>query len=112
MSTNIYDIANELERAIRNLPEYKAVEVVKVSVEGNPEAKEILNSYISFQKDIQNKIQSGEIPTEADQKTMLDFNKKVQANPLLTEYFSKQQQLATYVADLERIIFQPLNELL
>lgn len=112
MSTNIYDIANELERAIRNLPEYKAVEVVKVSVEGNPEAKEILNSYINFQKDIQNKIQSGEIPTEADQKTMLDFNKKVQANPLLTEYFSKQQQLATYVADLERIIFQPLNELL
>ncbi|HEL2111410.1 TPA: YlbF/YmcA family competence regulator [Streptococcus suis] len=112
MSTNIYDIANELERAIRNLPEYKAVEVVKVSVEGNPEAKEILNSYISFQKDIQNKIQSGDIPTEADQKTMLDFNKKVQANPLLTEYFSKQQQLASYVADLERIIFQPLNELL
>ncbi|NQJ22513.1 YlbF/YmcA family competence regulator [Streptococcus suis] len=112
MSTNIYDIANELERAIRNLPEYKAVEVVKVSVEGNPEAKEILNSYISFQKDIQSKIQSGEIPTEADQKTMLDFNKKVQANPLLTEYFSKQQQLASYVADLERIIFQPLNELL
>lgn len=112
MSTNIYDIANELERAIRNLPEYKAVEVIKVSVEGNPEAKEILNSYINFQKDIQNKIQSGEIPTEADQKTMLDFNKKVQANPLLTEYFSKQQQLASYVADLERIIFQPLNELL
>ncbi len=34
MSTNIYDIANELERAIRNLPEYKAVEAVKVSVEG------------------------------------------------------------------------------
>ncbi|HFI0240105.1 TPA: YlbF/YmcA family competence regulator [Streptococcus suis] len=112
MSTNIYDIANELERAIRNLPEYKAVEVVKVSVEGNPEAKEILNSYISFQKDIQHKIQSGDIPTEADQQTMLDFNKKVQANPLLTEYFSKQQQLASYVADLERIIFQPLNELL
>ncbi|HEM4051057.1 TPA: YlbF/YmcA family competence regulator [Streptococcus suis] len=112
MSTNIYDIANELERAIRNLPEYKAVEVVKVSVEGNPEAKEILNSYISFQKDIQNKIQSGDIPTEADQQTMLDFNKKVQANPLLTEYFSKQQHLASYVADLERIIFQPLNELL
>ncbi|MGQ7367517.1 YlbF/YmcA family competence regulator [Streptococcus suis] len=112
MSTNIYDIANELERAIRNLPEYKAVEVVKVSVEGNPEAKEILNSYINFQKDIQNKIQSGDIPTEADQQTMLDFNKKVQANPLLTEYFSKQQQLASYVADLERIIFQPLNELL
>ncbi|HFI0633095.1 TPA: YlbF/YmcA family competence regulator [Streptococcus suis] len=112
MSTNIYDIANELERAIRNLPEYKAVEVVKVSVEGNPEAKEVLESYIAFQKGVQEKLQSGDIPTEEDQKTMLDFNKKVQGNPLLVEYFSKQQQLATYVADLERIIFQPLNELL
>ncbi|HFI0236997.1 TPA: YlbF/YmcA family competence regulator [Streptococcus suis] len=112
MSTNIYDIANELERAIRNLPEYKAVEVVKVTVEGNPEAKEILESYIAFQKGVQEKLQSGDIPTEEDQKTMLDFNKKVQGNPLLVEYFSKQQQLATYVADLERIIFQPLNELL
>ncbi|HEL1545995.1 YlbF/YmcA family competence regulator [Streptococcus suis] len=112
MSTNIYDIANELERAIRNLPEYKAVEAVKVSVEGNSEAKEILESYISFRKEIQSKLQAGEIPTEADQKKMLDFNKKVQGNPLLTEYFSKQQQLGTYVADLERIIFKPLNELL
>ncbi|MGQ7742498.1 YlbF family regulator, partial [Streptococcus suis] len=59
MSTNIYDIANELERAIRNLPEYKAVEAVKVSVEGNSEAKEILESYISFQKEIQSKLQAG-----------------------------------------------------
>ncbi|BBA92827.1 MULTISPECIES: YlbF/YmcA family competence regulator [Streptococcus] len=112
MSVNIYDIANELERAIRNLPEYKAVEAVKASVEGNSEAKEVLENYISFQKDIQGKLQAGEIPTEADQEKLLDFNKKVQATPLLTEYFNKQQQLGTYVADLERIIFKPLNELL
>ncbi|HFR4575774.1 TPA: YlbF/YmcA family competence regulator [Streptococcus suis] len=112
MSTNIYDIANELERAIRNLPEYKAVEAVKVSVEANPEAKSILEGYIEFQKFIQAKLQAGDIPTEVDQKKMLDFNKQVQGNALLTEYFSKQQQLGTYVADLERIIFTPLNELL
>ncbi len=112
MTTNIYDIANQLERAIRNLPEYKAVEAVKVSVEANAEAKSTLDAYISFQKGIQEKLQAGEIPTEADQKKMVDFNKKVQTNPLLTEYFTKQQQLGTYVTDLERIIFKPLNELL
>ena len=48
MTTNIYDIANQLERAIRNLPEYKAVEAVKVSVEANAEAKSTLDAYISF----------------------------------------------------------------
>jgi cell fate (sporulation/competence/biofilm development) regulator YlbF (YheA/YmcA/DUF963 family) len=72
---------------------------VKVSVEANAEAKSTLDDYISFQKGIQEKLQAGEIPTEADQKKMVDFNKKkVQANPLLTEYFTKQQQLGTYVA--------------
>ncbi len=34
MSTNIYDIANELERAIRNLPEYKAVEALRSQLRG------------------------------------------------------------------------------
>jgi cell fate (sporulation/competence/biofilm development) regulator YlbF (YheA/YmcA/DUF963 family) len=57
MTTNIYDIANQLERAIRNLPEYKAVEAVKVSVEANAEAKSTLDAYISFQKGIQEKLQ-------------------------------------------------------
>lgn len=112
MSTNIYDIANELERAIRNLPEYKTVEESKALVEANPEAKAILANYIAFQKEIQVKLQSGDVPTEADQNKMMEFNKQVQGNPLLTDYFTKQQKLATYIADLERIIFTPLNELL
>ncbi len=49
MSTNIYDIANQLERAIRNLPEYKAVEAVKDSIDADPEAKSILENYVAFQ---------------------------------------------------------------
>ncbi|HFI0234587.1 TPA: YlbF/YmcA family competence regulator [Streptococcus suis] len=112
MSTNIYDIANQLERAIRNLPEYKAVEAIKVSIDGNKEAKTILENYVNFQKDVQAQLQAGQIPGEDVQKKMVEFNKQVQANPLLVEYFSKQQILGTYVADLERIIFQPLNDLL
>lgn len=112
MSTNIYDIANELERAIRNLPEYKSVEAIKVSIDGNKEAKTILENYINFQKEVQAQLQSGQIPDGDIQKKMQDFSKQVQNNPLLTEYFSKQQQLSIYIADLEKIIFKPLNELL
>lgn len=112
MSNNIYDIANELERAIRNLPEYKAVEAAKVSVDNDLEAKNILEDYASFQKSIQSKLQTGEVPTEDDQTRLMDLNKKIQAHSLLSEYFNKQQQLSVYIADLERIIFKPLNDLL
>ena len=112
MSVNIYDLANELERAIRNLPEYKAVAEMKERVAEHLEAQAILNDYAEFQKEIQQQLQVGHIPNKDSQKKMLEFNQKIQEYPILLEYFGKQQQLATYVADLERIIFQPLNDLL
>lgn len=112
MVQNIYDIANELERSIRQLPEYRAVEAAKVSIEGNPEAKEILENYVAFQREVQHQLQAGQMPEDDLQQRLQDFNQKIQGNPLLTEYFHKQQQLSVYIADLEKIIFKPLNELL
>lgn len=112
MSQNIYDLANELERAIRNLPEYKAVEVAKVAIEDNTEAKTIFDSYMTYQRDIQAKLQAGQMPDGDVQAKMQEFSKQVQGNPILTDYFSKQQQLSLYVSDLEKIIFKPLQDLL
>ena len=43
MSTNIYDLANQLERSIRLLPEYKAVEAAKAVIEADADAKAILD---------------------------------------------------------------------
>lgn len=112
MSQNVYDLANELDRAIRQLPEYKAVEVVKGSIEGNPEAKSILGQYLAFQTELQQQLQAGQLPSDDVQEKMKDFTRQVQANPLLTEYFSKQQQVSIYISDLEKIIFKPLQDLL
>ena len=81
---------------------------MKVSVEAMLKLKSTLDAYISFQKVFRKKLQTGEIQLKLT-KEMVDFNKKVQANPLLTEYFTAKQQLGTYV-NLERIIFKPLNE--
>ena len=41
MSTNIYDLANQLERSIRLLPEYKAVEEAKQAIEADADAKAV-----------------------------------------------------------------------
>ncbi|MBY5034809.1 YlbF/YmcA family competence regulator [Streptococcus gallolyticus] len=112
MSINIYDIANELERAIRHLPEYKAAEVAKVAVESNPEAKKIFDAYMDYQKDIQAKLQSGQMLEDDVQAKMQDFSRQVQGNPILTDYFTKQQQLSLYISDLEKLIFKPLQDLL
>lgn len=112
MTQNIYDIANELERSIRQLPEYKAVETAKAAIEADHNAKELLESYLSFQKEVQTQLQAGTMPADDMQEKFQDFNQQIQENSIVADYFAKQQQLSIYIADIEKIIFKPLNDLL
>ena len=43
---------------------------------------------------------------------MENFGKQIQGNSLLSEFFTKQQQLAIYLSDIEKIVFEPVSELL
>ena len=101
--SNIYDLANELSRTLRDLPEYKAVVESKKAVDAD---------YLAFQQELQAMAQSGQMPTQEVQDKMKSFGEKIQVNPALTEFFNKQQQLSIYLADIERIIFDPVQELL
>lgn len=112
MTQNIYDLANELDRSIRLLPEYKAVEEAKLAIEGDAEAKLIFQDYLAFQTELQGLMQAGQMPSPDVQNRMEEISKRVQENSLLAVYFAKQQQLSIYMADLEKIIFSPLRDLL
>lgn len=112
MSQNIYDLANELERSLRALPEYQTVVSAKAALSDNAEAQALLKDYTDFQIGIQNALQNGQMPTEEDQEKMNDYVKKIEATPLVADFFAKQNQLSVYVTDIERIIFKPLQELL
>lgn len=112
MSTNVYDLANELDRAIRKLPEYQAVKAVKEKIEADKAAKVILDEYVALQSELHQLLQSGQLLTEDLQKKMEKVGQKVQENTLLNDYFTKQQQLSVYIGDIEKIIFKPLQDLL
>ena len=38
--------------------------------------------------------------------------KQIQENALLSDFFAKQQQLSIYLSDIEKIVFEPVSELL
>ena len=83
----------------------------KQAIEANPEAKTLFDEYVSFQNQLQGLMQSGQLPTEAVQQEMKDYMEKIQASPIVNEFFTKQQQLSIYLADLEKIIFEPIQDL-
>lgn len=61
--SNIYDLANELSRGLRDLPEYKAVVASKEAIDTDPTAKALFDDYLAFQHELQAVIQSGQMPS-------------------------------------------------
>lgn len=112
MTTNIYDIAHELERAIRDLPEYKSILAVKSEIDANPEAKAVLEDFAQAQAHLQDLVQQGLFPGQEEQERMQALGQRIDELPLLKNYFEQQQRISLYMADLEKLIFAPLTDLL
>ena len=110
--SNIYDSANELSRGLRELPEYKAVKAAKDAIQADEQASKIFADYLAFQQEIQVMAQTGQMPDTPFQEKMQSFSKQIQENALLSDFFAKQQQLSIYLSDIEKIVFEPVSELL
>ena len=110
--SNIYDSANELSRGLRELPEYKAVKEAKDAIQADAEANKIFEDYIAFQQEIQFMAQTGHMPDASFQGKMDSISKQIEGNDLVSSFFNKQQQLSIYLSDIERIVFEPISELL
>lgn len=108
---NVYDLANELERAIRALPEYQTVAENKAKIDADTEAKALFDEFTAFQEGLYAKMQAGQMPTEKDQVAIQGMSVKLEANPILKAYIEAQQALSVYVSDLEKIVFGPLQDL-
>lgn len=111
MSTNIYDLANELERGIRQLTEYQTVVDAKEKIDTNPVSKALFDEFVAFQEELYHKMQSGQMPTDEDQKAIQSMTEKMEADTTVRDYFNAQQALSVYISDIERIVFKPLQEL-
>ncbi|KXT76873.1 YlbF/YmcA family competence regulator [Streptococcus sp. DD12] len=112
MSVNVYDLANALERGLRQLPEYQAVKDAKAAIQADEAAQAILTEFLHLQEHFQQAMATGQMPTEADQSAMAAVSEKIEGNPLVKAYFDQQQRLGVYIQDIEGIIFKPLQELM
>lgn len=111
MSVNIYDLANSLERGIRDLDEYKAVVAAKKEVDANADAKVLWEEFLEAQQKIQALMTTGQMPGEEEQKAMQELGERIEKNELLKHFFDNQQRLSVYIQDIEKIVFKPLQEL-
>lgn len=112
MTTNIYDLANQLEREIRQMPDFQAAMEAKSQIEADAEANAIWKEFAEGQAKLQEMMQTGQFPSQEEQEKLQALGQQIETNDLLKAYFNQQHALAITMADLEKIVFGPMRDLL
>nr|WP_245186973.1 YlbF family regulator [Enterococcus larvae] len=108
---NIYDTANQLERELRDMNEFKALEEAYKEVQGNEEAHTLFKEFQAFQQELQDKQMRGEEFSEADAEKAQQLATEVQGTELINKMMEKEQAFSMIVNDLNRIIMTPIRDL-
>ncbi|EUJ22886.1 YlbF family regulator [Listeria grandensis] len=111
MTINIYDIANDLERGIRETEQFSNLKQAYADVNADAEAKVKFDRFREVQVTIQEKQMSGQ---EIDDDTInlaQEVAEEVQSNAAITNLMEKEQAMSLIINDLNRIIMTPLQEL-
>ncbi|MFK2825873.1 YlbF family regulator [Bacillus sp. B190/17] len=111
MAVNLYDLAYELEKGLRQSEEYTALKKLYEDVNADEEAKGIFMNFRNVQMKLQEKQMMGQDITEEEvqqaQKTMA----LVQQHSLISKLMQAEQKMSMTIADMNKIILKPLEEL-
>lgn len=108
---NVYDTANQLEREIRDLDQFKALSASFGKLKESKPAYDLFKEFQSFQQDIQQRMAAGEEMTDDDAAKAQKLAERIQKEPLIKDLMDKEQSFSLVINDLNRIIMDPLREL-
>lgn len=111
MTTNIYDSANQIEREIRQMPEFLALKEAFENIKANEEDFKLFRSFQDLQADLQQKQMQGEEFSEEDVAQAQALAEQVQKSDLINDLMAKEQSFSTIINDLNRVIMTPIHEL-
>lgn len=109
--SNIYDSANQIEREIRQLEEFKALEQAYAQVKADEEAYRLFKEFQTFQQTLQEKQMNGDEFSEEDAEKAQQISQKIQTKEVINVLMQKEQTFSLIINDLNRIIMTPVRDI-
>ena len=110
MAVNLYDYANQLEQALRDSDEYKAIKdaFLKLKIMKNQKLfDEFRETQLSFQ---QKQMQGEEIPEE-DLAKAQEQAQAIEKDENISELMQAEQKMSQVFQEINQIIVKPLDEI-
>ncbi|MGD6818037.1 YlbF family regulator [Metabacillus sp. 84] len=111
MSTNLYNEANGLEKALRESTEYQELRALYDQVNADEAAKNMFDNFRDIQLKLQQKQMAGEEISQEEVDQAQKSVALVQQNPTIAKLMEAEQRMSMIIAELNKIIMKPLEEL-
>lgn len=101
---NVYDKAYDLAKALKDSTEAQQLKEARQVMEADPDASRIMDGFRARQMELQQKMMSGEEPTEAEMAAITKQYEEIAGNPLIARVLEAERQLAVVFEDINRLL--------
>ncbi|MTH54613.1 hypothetical protein GKZ89_14510 [Bacillus mangrovi] len=109
--SNLYDEANGLEKALRESTEYKELVALYEQVNADESAKNMFDNFRDIQLKLQQKQMAGQEITQEEVDHAQKSVALVQQHETIARLMEAEQRMSMIIAELNKIIMKPLEEL-
>lgn len=111
MAVNLYDYANQLEQALRESEEYKAIKEAFGNVKANEESKKLFDEFRETQINFQQKQMQGEEIAEEDLQKAQEQAQAIEKDENISALMNAEQKMSQVFQEINQIIVKPLDEI-
>lgn len=111
MAVNLYDAANELEKAIRQSDEYTQLQQAYIQVNADAATKNMFDQFRQIQMNLQQKQMMGQDISQAEVEEAQRSVALVQQNEKISLLMQAEQRMSMVIGELNQVIMKPLEEL-
>ncbi|HBC4565895.1 YlbF/YmcA family competence regulator [Staphylococcus aureus] len=111
MAVNLYDYANQLEQALRESEEYKAIKEAFANVKANEESKKLFGEFRETQINFQQKQMQGEEIAEEDLQKAQEQAQAIEKDENISALMNAEQKMSQVFQEINQIIVKPLDEI-
>ncbi|MBF0706911.1 MULTISPECIES: YlbF family regulator [Bacillales] len=108
---NLYDVAYELESAMREHEDYTKLKELYDQVNQDEVAKKLFDNFRNMQMELQQKQMSGQQITEEEAQTAQQQVELVQQHEVISQLMQQEQRMSQVIQDINKIVTKPLEDL-
>ena len=111
MPENLYDVAYNLEKALRESDDYKQLKQLYNDVNSDESSSKMFENFRNLQLNLQQKQMSGEEITQEEIEQAQKSVQLVQQHEKIAQLMEAEQRMSMLITELNKIIMKPLEDM-